>query len=135
MKKILLGLFLALAMSSAHAQFMGYLQWPTQASAQTFADDVHAWMYANDAAYKISVDLGQTTRWDVPHINLIEQAFPLPSIPDPTDKRWYIITTMRCWGALTGAQQSMVTVGPQTYMLADDYTIVMSDSTTGVRDF
>jgi len=134
MKNFLLSLLLVCAFS-AEAQTMGPLYWPDQASAQANADAIHAWLYANDAAYKISVDSGQTTQWDVPHQTIIFVPTPPFFIPDPNDKRYYINTAMRCWGALTAQQQDWVLNGGQTFFEWDDKTNVMIDASTGLRDY
>jgi len=134
MKKWLLAILFFCSFSVA-AQTTGPLYWPDQASAQANADVIHAWMYANDADYKASVDSGQTVRWDVPHQTFIFVPTPPFLIPDPNDKRYYINISPRCWGALNIEQQDWVTSGGQTFLQWDDKTQIMADASTGLRDY
>lgn len=128
-------LFICLSGSAMGQTFMGTLDWPTEAAAQASADSIHAWLIANNPTYANAVSMGWTTRYDYPHYYFIFTMTPPYIFHDLQKTQWYL--NMYDWaiGALTTEQQAMVTVGPQTNLLDTDYTSVMTDSVTGIRDF
>lgn len=72
---------------------MSRLYFPTRAEAQAKADDIHAWLIANDTAYAASVMAGHTTKW----------ADPMQDVDDDGNvvgSMWYVPVSERCAGAL-----------------------------------
>lgn len=138
MKKIIAILFLlgAVMANSAQAQYVGQLMFPNQASAQAFINTVDAWLYANDADWKTSVDMGMTLTWDTPHQTMIFDPVTEVSTPDPMNTQWWVYVYQRMYGALTPAQQAMVTTpGAQNNLLNESYGSITTDSATGLRSY
>lgn len=73
------------------------LELASQAAAQTRADEIHAWLIANDAAYAKSVQLGQTVRWSFAKAALDDKGV--------ATGKWDVTTKPRVRNALTTAEK------------------------------
>lgn len=75
------------------------LYYPLRADAQAKADDIHAWMQANLAAYAKSVQDGQTKRWAIPQQDVDDKGLVIPG------GQWFVTVKDRCDGALAPSEK------------------------------
>lgn len=160
--KILVTLVLALSMTEATAQHIGYLYFGTQPAAQAwvtgpamlvdptdsvqknYSGGINQWLYAHDANWKWLKDyldtlgMGNLLTWAVPNQEMVPDPSnpPFGQMVSPTNTQWRVGIESRVWAALTAQQQYQVmNPAAQNNLLDKSYGSVMADGSTGIRSY